>query len=311
MGGLLQAVIQIILDDGDRQGACEVRSFRWYLYLFELVVVAGLPLWWAWIGHIQCVLLTLDTSELEGNGLRSFSLVFNMDHVEPLRTSRRPKKFMRFCELAKMSLGNGQLYILAAVFYHAARSIYPAEADWGEWWLRGVVPGPICPSLGVAGYQVWPMAVYPHWTMVYCFLAVSAVVGGTYHLRLHPSLVPHALDLWNCAMIPLFLWTNDQWASLWCLGAGCTCAVAVVEPALFRSRRVLDQDVLAPEGNPLREDWLFRLAWLHLDQRGMSPWTKWTPEPAENECHTKGICGGSCSELHSESKVPTMLRMPD
>merc|ERR1711924_74391 len=74
-----------------------------------------------------------------------------------------------------------------------------------------------------------------------------------------------------CRSYSLLVFDND-WASLWSWLTSCACFVSLIEPWLFRTSRVMDAEALAPEGQALRRNIFFRMAWHRFIVFKWAPW---------------------------------------
>merc|ERR1711934_707573 len=93
-----------------------------------------------------------------------------------------------------------------------------------------------------------------------------------YNLMPYPSFLPIALEASACVGVILFLVFDNDWASLWSWLTSCACFVSLIEPWLFRTSRVMDAEALAPEGQALRRNIFFRMAWHRFIVFKWAPW---------------------------------------
>lgn len=311
----MQVLIFYILDDSTDGLACGRWSTNWLLSFMQVVFVAGVPYFWAWLSFVECTLIILSSGGRENpSQMRQMLKMLNLEETDVSKVWPR-RLLLRdvFRPRVRNCAGNGLIFISSACIYFAVRSFYPRPTEW-EWWnMSWLVPGPICTTRGKWDFQVMPIAVFGHWSLKYIFAACFWFSSTAYNCIPHPSLMPFAVEVCGLLGLVITIFTDTQWASLWSLSASLMYAIALFEPALFKKGRVLDSEALVPEGEDLRKTQIFTCAWSRFSLHKVTPWNEELQRQCEHcEDHDEDDGGKETDTVSScILQMPTLMTMGD
>lgn len=252
-----------------------------------LLVVAGLPLWTTLVVVLQRRLLApslattvvgpskpaASVKDFDGAGRLPFEGI--LSRVIPVKSAETngwvPQAIPE--DWAGRSAANvkvATVLVAGAAIVMASRlvglpELLPAPTRW-------LLNGPVCTARGPRGHQVWPFVVYEHWMLKVCAGAFYAWAGDGLWLLPRPSYVPFLMSACTFSALLLFFGLGDEWGSVWCWLASCSCLLYLVEPRLLKTYRVFDAEALRPDsGRQLRSSCGFLLAWANVHPE-MWPW---------------------------------------
>jgi len=294
---LLQALLWSTIGSETRGGSCSAANRA--LSFAVLLVVCGLPLWFCLVSRVQRLLLFPLPAHYPsapawlGFARRALGLHGRWLERWPRRTV--PVVHDKFAGVhASWCL----IFLCATAAYFALRLAGIGSAGEEDESLLGtLLGGPVCTTRGDRGHQVWPMVVFRHWSLrALAALSYVAVAGG-FNLLPRPSLVFALFRMCGLPLVALlYLTLGDEWGSVWCWTASCTCALYLAEPGVMQRHHILQRQALRPgeagHAARLRGGAPFLLAWGHV-RTEMRPWV--IPRAKGACCATAACATATCA----------------